>query len=599
VLTPVRAVAWGAVGALTIGLGLAGVPAPARGDAAARPMPAGYAPIKTGQGMCLNVPGDRARDGQPVQLWQCLGGAGQAWQAQPDGTIRNANGYCLGTGTAANGYAATANGSSVVMVSCSQASKGSFWTINAHARQIVNRYAEAALDNAGGVQRDGRPVRIWSGAAPAGAQDWAAVPAGGGSPVVRPGRPPALHIDGTNMVTSAGQVFVPRGFTLSTLQYTTPYLDKAHAYATVLSEVEAQINAIAGAWHGNIVRLQVEQDDLVQRISAGDRSYLDLIRQAVGYAKEKGLVVVLNAQTEPSDTRVTSNEPLPTQQTARFWQILQPYYGNDASVIIDQFNEPRPLAGTTVERYMRLWKYGGSYQGVSYLGEQQLARTLRAEGYQANMLWVETPGNEALEVLTLPVTEPRAPSEPKAPSEPRAPSNARTPAPTLAQQRAITAVDNEAARRAVADPAAYLLNGIANVSYSFHHPTVLGTPRTPANWDAQFGNLVRDDELSVNDGEWVTRSQYVGSTDANGDSGPCWIDAPAAVPSYLSYLQQLGVGMAVWTLSDGAPGFGITAASDPGTFTTTATMDQWPGCVNVNPTRGPGALIMAWFKKAG
>ena len=111
--------------------------------------------------------------------------------------------------------------------------------------------------------------------------------------------------------------------------------------------------------------------------------------------------------------------------------------------------------------------------------------------------------------------------------------------------------------------------------------------------------FVRDDELSVNDGEWVTRSQYVGSTDANGDSGPCWIDAPAAVPSYLSYLQQLGVGMAVWTLSDGAPGFGITAASDPGTFTTTATMDQWPGCVNVNPTRGPGALIMAWFKKAG
>ena len=40
---------------------------------------------------------------------------------------------------------------------------------------------------------------------------------------------------------------------------------------------------------------------------------------------------------------------------------------------------------------------------------------------------------------------------------------------------------------------------------------------------------------------------------------------------------------------------GTAAASDPGTFTTTATMTGWPGCVTVAPVRGPGALIMAWF----
>jgi hypothetical protein len=99
----------------------------------------------------------------------------------------------------------------------------------------------------------------------------------------------------------------------------------------------------------------------------------------------------------------------------------------------------------------------------------------------------------------------------------------------------------------------------------------------------------------VNDGEWATRSEYTGFRAANGDSGPCWSDAPTAVPRYFGYLQLLGVGLTAWQLSDGGPGIGTTAASDPGTFTTTATMAAWPGCAAVTPVRGPGELIMAWF----
>ena len=513
--------------------------------------PAGYTPITAGPGLCLDDTAGLGRNGQPVQLWKCLGDRNQAWQAEPDGTIRNANGSCLGTGTAANHYAATANGTRLVMVSCSAHYLGSYWTVNAYARQIVNKYAVAGLDNRGDVQRDGNPVQLWAVASgrPA-AQRWTAVPSGGGPRAVTPGRPPALHTDGANMVTAANQVFVPRGFTLRTLQYTEPYLDGAHAYTSVLSETEAQVNAIAGAWHGNIVRLQIEQDDLVRRQAAGDHSYLDLIRQVVSYAKSKGLVVVLNAQTEPGG-RATGDEPLPTQETVRFWQLLRPYYGNDPTVIIDVFNEPRPSHGTTVEQSMTLWRNGGVYQGVRYLGHQQLVAALRAGGYAKNMLWVEPPGNEALAGLT--------------------------------QQKA------------AAGPATFLLTGVSDISYSFHHPTVLGTARTQANWDTQFGNLIRDDELSVNDGEWATRAENTGYVAPNGDSGPCWSDAPAAVPRYFAYLQQLGVGLMNWTLSDGAPGIGTTAATDPGTFTTTATMAHWPGCANVTPVDGPGALLKAWF----
>jgi ricin-type beta-trefoil lectin protein/cellulase (glycosyl hydrolase family 5) len=566
---------WGVAAAMTARFGPAvSQPQAAVHAAAMAGPPAGYAPIRTGQGMCLDGQGGVGPDGQPVQVWKCLGDRDQAWQAEPDGTIRNANGYCLGTGSAANGYAATANGTRLVMVDCSRSYLGSFWTINPFDHQIVDKYAGAAMDNSHDAQRNGNPVQLWDVLSGRKSQDWTAVPPGGGSPAVTPGEPPALHVDHANMVTSAGQVFVPRGFTLSTLQYTKPYLDGARAYSSVLSETEAQIDAIAGAWHGNIVRFQIEQDDLVKREAAGDQGYLNLIRAAVSYAQAKGLVVVLNAQTEPSGGRFTRDEPLPTLQTVRFWLILQPYYGNDDRVILDVFNEPRPLQGTSVKQYMALWKDGGLYKGAAYLGHQQLAEMLRADGYATNMLWVEPPGNDGLGGLM---------------------TATGRPAVAARQVNAIARVQDEAALKTTADPGTFLLNGVPDVSYSFHHPTVLGVPRTRANWDAQFGDLVKDDELSVNDGEWATRSQYTGYWAANGDSGPCWSDAPTAVPRYFAYLQQLGVGMTVWTLSDGEPAMGATSASDPGTFTTTATMTGWPGCVNIPSVRGPGALIMAWF----
>ena len=580
VVTWGKIASWGVAAAVAAGSGLAGPPA--RSAVAARPQ-AGYAPISTGPGMCLDDPGDGAGDGQPVQLWRCLGNREQEWRAEPDGTIRNANGACLGTGSAADRYAATAPGTPLVMTDCARAYRGGFWTVNPYDRQVVNKYAAAAMGTGPGLPASGRPVRLQEADAGQPSQQWSVVPAGGGAPAVTPGAPPALHVDHANMVTADGQVFVPRGFTLSTLQYTRPYLDGARAYASVLAETEAQVNAIAGAWHGNIVRFQVEQDDLVVREDAGDHSYLSLIRAAVRYAQAKGLVVVLNAQTEPGDGRFTLNEPLPTLETVKFWTDLMPYYGDDPRVILDVFNEPRPVKGTTVARYMALWKNGGVYDGVAYLGHQQLAEMLRAEGYARDMLWVEPPGNDGLAGL---LPSPEAP--------------AGMSAGDIRQASAIAVVQNEAALAATADPGTFLLNGITDVSYSFHHPTVLGVPRIRANWDAQFGDLVKDDELSVNDGEWATRSQYTGAWAANGDSGPCWSQAPAAVPRYLAYLQLLGVGLTAWTLSDGAPATGITAATDPGTFTTTATLHDWPGCVNVPDVRGPGALLMAWFtRRAG
>ena len=176
------------------------------------------------------------------------------------------------------------------------------------------------------------------------------------------------------MVTSAGQVFVPRGFTLSTLQYTQPYLDGANAYSSVLSETEAQIDAIAGAWHGNIVRLQIEQDELVRPRgrSRATTSYLNLIRAVVSYAKAKGLVVVLNAQTEPgAASAAPRTSRCRRMETVKFWQILAAVLRQRRQRHHRRVQRAAPgRRGTSVRQYMKLWKDGGRYQGATYLGHQ-------------------------------------------------------------------------------------------------------------------------------------------------------------------------------------------------------------------------------------
>ena len=79
---------WGVAAAMTAGFGPAVSQAQATVHAAALAgPPAGYTPVSTGQGMCLDDTDGVGRDGQPVQLYQCLGNREQAWQAEPDGTI--------------------------------------------------------------------------------------------------------------------------------------------------------------------------------------------------------------------------------------------------------------------------------------------------------------------------------------------------------------------------------------------------------------------------------------------------------------------------------------------------------------------------------
>jgi len=530
------------------GGGTLAMPRPAQADTAATTGPV-YRPIRSVSGLCLDDLDDSYLDGTEVQLWRCNGGHAQQWRETLAGRIVNRNGLCL------DGQDAAAGGALEVW-RCT-ADPAQIWQLNPGARQIDSKAAGLAL-TAEALARQA-PVTLSAPDSAAG-QQWTSMPLAGGTWRPAPG---PVGIAGTNL-TMSGAIFTPYGFTLSSTQYPAgadgtggpPYLAGLGEFPTMVSQVEAQIDAIAWAWHGNTVRFQIAQDTLLG--PDGD-SYLADIRELVSYAQAAGLVVVLNDNTEPAGTDIT-DEALPTRATIQFWRELAPYYARDQSVIIDPFNEPRDVEQPTDQAAWQLWKDGGSYdydgsghrlsQPIEGIGSQCLVSRLRRMGY-LNQLWIETP---ALTVQGLGML--------------------------------------------IRDwPGFKLKDPARNIVYEYHHTTVDGSARTIANWDSQFGKLVQRAHSPVVDGEWTQRQQDGTWHAVNGDTGGCWSDAPTSVPRYLRYLQAEGVGLLAWTLgTSNSDGLGILNADHGGLTSTNSYAGIAPySCTLDGPTQGAGRDLMTWF----
>ena len=355
--------------------------------------------------------------------------------------------------------------------------------------------------------------------------------------------PQGFTTHGTHIMHN-GQPWIPYGFS----EYTFGNGTMAFAH-NEYANVAAQERAIAGAWHGNVVRLQVGQDAYLYGSNGqSPRVFRDKVTAAINYAEALGLVVVINDTTEASGNLYTKNEPGPTSDTLAFWRALNRQ--NDPDIILDLFNEPRYPAG-------QLGNWPLLFHGNNiYLGEDTLIKAIRAMGYR-NQLWVESTGNMALYELI--ATWPKY---------------------------------------KVSDP-------LGNFVYEYHHTTVdENSVPTVSQWDAQFGDLITADKQPVVEGEWTNRSVVPGTASSvfepSGDVGQCWGNAPVSVPAYLAYLQARGVGMTVWALGPG-PAYQsydmINADGDNTLFTSANNYDHWQGCITPKGehTSGAGQLIMNWF----
>lgn len=113
--------------------------------------------------------------------------------------------------------------------------------------------------------------------------------------------------------------------------------------------------------------------------------------------------------------------------------------------------------------------------------------------------------------------------------------------------------------------------------YDIHHP---GGAHNSTVWWHDFGYLVKHGIVPVVDGEW---------TNYAAAKSECWSDAPQAVPNFLTYLQNHGIGMTAWEL---APG--VLIESDSYTDPTHIKAD-W-NCTN-GLDEGAGHQIMSWYQR--
>ena len=115
-------------------------------------------------GFCLDNTGDSSADGNPIQVWSCLGDASQGWTYVPsangvagDYQLENSNGSCLD-----DPADSAVNGTRVQLWSC-LGDASQIWT-----QVAVGSYAEyqnangLCLDNTGNALTDGNRVQVWA-----------------------------------------------------------------------------------------------------------------------------------------------------------------------------------------------------------------------------------------------------------------------------------------------------------------------------------------------------------------------------------------------------------------------------------------------------
>jgi hypothetical protein len=182
-------------------------------------------------------------------------------------------------------------------------------------------------------------------------------------------------VRGNEILAADGRPFVPYGITVFGLS-------KPNWGSYVASD-EAQIDATAQFWHGNMVRLQVAPPNLLAS-SPYSAPYLAAIDQQVAIAQEDGLDVILSAQYQ-----YTTNIKMPDASTAQFWRLIAARFKSDPGVWFDLFNEPQ-FSGTP--RFWDIWQDGGD----GYVGMQNLVDTIRATGAQNVVLAEGLHGGDTL-----------------------------------------------------------------------------------------------------------------------------------------------------------------------------------------------------------
>lgn len=193
-----------------------------------------------------------------------------------------------------------------------------------------------------------------------------------------PPTPPVItyHVSGKQILDNKGHVFVPYGVQLIGL-FTYNWQTSA-AYQNLTFR---QMESARTIWHSNTVGVQLASADLFTDPSdtSYDHEYLKAVDNEVTWAHKEGMNILLVLQYE-----ATQPQPLPTEDSVKFWNFISLRYRNDPWVFFDIFNEPVSPSGLTEAQTWPLWQYGGE----GYVGMQDLVNTIRGNGAQ-NLIFID------------------------------------------------------------------------------------------------------------------------------------------------------------------------------------------------------------------
>lgn len=112
------------------------------------------APILGIADKCLDNYANLKRDNNKIILWTCNNTDAQKWLVKNNGTIVNANGYCL---TAANAK----SGSRVTLSGCGNATSQT-WSYNSSNQTIIHAASKLCLDDYARLTKDGNPIQLYT-----------------------------------------------------------------------------------------------------------------------------------------------------------------------------------------------------------------------------------------------------------------------------------------------------------------------------------------------------------------------------------------------------------------------------------------------------